>query len=591
MTVEPVATGKPASPLQDVQLYLVNSIDAAGEFKRWLGDRRRDVLGVDTETSGLHPERDDLRLVQIGDLHTGWAIPWEQWGGVALEALNSYTDPLVLHNSSFDARFLKTHAKWNPPWERIHDTLTQAHIADPGRPKGLKPLADRLIDPQATAGQKMLDKAMFDNKWDWGSVPVDFPYYWVYGALDPVLTCHVHKKLHSVVGHIPSYALELSAVRICAEMMLHGIKIDIDHCTTKSTELREWVKEMRSWVRDAYEVKNLTSNRQVIERLLQDGVPLIKKTRTGQYALDKEVLEAIAWHPLADAVGKVRRAEKTCGSYLDHMIELADEDGYVHCNINTLGAITGRMSITDPAFQTLFRNDRTVRNGVIPSEGNVLVAIDADQIEARLMAHFSNDPGLIDAFRSDEDFFCNIASMIFNDKVEKNDMRRDLTKNTVYGKCYCAGPEKMAQTAGVAPEVGYAVFDRFDHLYPGVSSYANEIINNAEMERAYGRTAYIETPYGRRIPAPPDKVYPLVNYSIQGPAAEILKRGMADIEAAGLSEYLVLPVHDELVMDVPKDLANDVLHTVEKILTNTTDYKVPLTWSGDIYEERWGPKK
>jgi len=590
LTVEPVATGKPVSPLQDVKLYFVNSIDAAMEFKRWVG-QSREVLGVDTETSGLRPDRDKLRLVQFGDLHTGWAIPWEQWGGVALEILNSYTDPLVLHNSSFDCRFLKTHAGWKVPWERIHDTLTQAHIADPSRPKGLKPLADRLVDPQATAGQKMLTKAMFDNHWNWATVPVDLPYYWLYGALDPVLTCHIHRNLYPYVGHIPAYALEMSAVRICAEMMLHGVKIDLDHCHTKTTELRKWVQEMRQWVKEHYGVNNITSNRQVIERLLEDGVQLEKRTKTGALALDKEVLETISYHPLAQAVSNVRRAEKTCGSYLENMIELADPDGYVHCNINTLGAVTSRMSITDPAFQTLFRDDKVVRQGVIPSEGNVLVAIDADQIEARLMAHFSGDQGLIDAFNSDDDFFCNIASMIFNERIEKGDMRRTLTKNTVYGKCYCAGPEKMAQTAGVAPEVGYAVFDRFDHLYPGVKAYMDTIIMNGEIERANGNQPFVETPYGRRIPAPPDKVYPLVNYSIQGPAAEILKRGMADIEAAGLSEFLVLPVHDELVLDVPKDIAKDVLRQVEGILTNTTDYSVPLTWSGDIYHERWGPKK
>lgn len=587
--IKPMAEGKPASPLQDVKLYLVNSVEAACEFKRWLGERRS-VLGVDTETSGLHPDRDRLRLVQIGDLKTGWAIPWDSWGGVALEALNSYTDPLVLHNSSFDCRFLKTHAGWEPPWERIHDTMTQAHIADPARPKGLKPLADRLVDPMATAGQKMLDKAMFDHKWDWATVPVDFPYYWLYGALDPVLTCHIHERMYPLVGHVPAYALEMAAVRICAEMMLHGVRIDVEHCTAKSKMLHDWAKDMRKWVKEEYGVSNVTSNRQVIERLLEDGVQFQKKTKTGQWALDKEVLDTLQWHPLAGAVRNVRRAEKTCSSYLDHMATEVDSNGYIHCSINTLGAITSRMSITDPAFQTLYRDDSVVRNGVIPSEGNVLIAIDADQIEARLMAHFSEDEGLIDAFHSDDDFFCNIASMIFSDTIKKGDPRRSLTKNTVYAKCYCAGPEKMAQTAGVSNEVAFAVFDRFDHLYPGVAAYANRIIGDGNEERQAGRTPYVETPYGRKIPCAKNEIYPLVNYSIQGPAAEILKRGMADIEAKGLSQYLILPVHDELVFDVPKDIANDVLRTVEGILNNTKDYRVPLTWSGEIFEERWSCK-
>ncbi len=579
------------SPLSNIKLYLVNSIDAAMDFKRWLGERR-EVLGVDTETSGLHPEKDVLRLVQIGDRDTGWAIPWDMWGGVALECLNNYTGELVLHNSSFDCRFLETHAGWKPPWERIHDTLTQAHIVDPGRPKGLKPLADRLVDPRATAGAQVLTQAMFQNNWDWGTVPIDCAAYWIYGALDPVLTCRIFEKLYPQVKGIPAYDLEMSAVRICAGMMMRGVKVDVEHCTTKSLELREWVVEARAWALAEFGIKNVTSNKQVIDILLADDVVLTKRTPNGSaLSLDKDVLESIKdKHPLASLVRKVRRAEKTCGSYLDNMAEAAAVDGYVHCNINTTGAITSRMSINDPALQTLYRDDKVVRNGFVPSTGNSFVTIDADQIEARLMAHFSGDQGLIDALHSPDDFFCTIGSEIFQDIITKADFRRSLTKNTVYGKVFCAGPETMARTAGVSDEVGYSVFNRFDYLYPGVKKYMDGIIEDGYTARAAGETPYVETPYGRRIPDLSGKIYPLVNYSIQGPAAEVLKRGMADFEAAGISDMLVLPVHDELVLDVPKEDAVEVLRKAEEILNDYTTFKVPLTWSGEIYEERWSTK-
>ena len=579
------------SPLSNIKLKLVNTIDAAMEFKRWLGERRA-VLGVDTESSGLHPEKDRLRLVQIGDRDTGWAIPWELWGGVALEALNNYTGEWVAHNASFDCRFLQIHAGWKPPWDRIHDTMTQAHIVDPGRPKGLKPLADRLVDSQATVGAQVLTQAMYDNNWDWGSVPVDTPAYWGYGALDPLLTCRIHEKMYPLVEDVPAYALEMSAVRICAGMMLRGMKVDVEHCTTKALELREWVLEARQWALDEFNIKNVTSNKQIIDRLVADGVELTKMTESGKsLSLDKDVLEAIKdRHPLANLVRKVRRAEKTCGTYLDNMVELADANGYVHAQINPLGAVTGRMSIQDPAWQTLYRDDKVVRNGVIPSEGNSLVAIDADQIEARLMAHFSGDQGLIDAFKGPDDFFCTIGSEIFQDTIKKGDFRRTLTKNTVYGKCYCAGPDKLAETAHISQETAHSVFNRFDYLYPGVKEYAEGIIRDGEAAYAAGEVPYVETPYGRRIPVFGSKIYPLVNYSVQGPAAEVLKRGMADLEAKGLSDYLVLPVHDELVLDAPKDIANDVLHEVEEILTDRTTFKVDLTWSGEIYEDRWTTK-
>lgn len=584
------------SPLENVRLELVNTIDQAFEFKRWLGERRR-VLGVDTESGGLKPERDRLRLVQFGDLNTGWAVPWELWGGVALEALTGYEGQLVMHNSSHDVRFLEQHTPWRARWEHIDDTMTKAHLVDPTRPKGLKPLMSRLVDPRAAAGQIMLDRSMSANGWTWDTVPIDHPHYWVYGALDPVGTCHIDEHLEPIMrqrGYGRAYDLEMATVRICARMMVKGVRVDLEYCRRKAEELRSWVLKARDWIKREYGITNATSNAQVIDRLLRDGVELTKRTKGGdRLALDKEVLETLD-HPLARYVLAIRRAEKICGSYLENFSEMVGPDGRVHASINPLAAHTGRMSITEPALQTLMRDDPTVRDAFIPSDGHVILTCDADQIEARLATHFSEDAGLRAAFLADGDFFCEIASQIFNEKITKADKRRQITKNTVYGKLFGAKTNTIARTAKVTPQVADMFIQMFDSRYPGINNLMAKIMTEARYRLETEGRAYVRTPLGREIPvdnrSTDTRDYALLNYLIQGHAAEILKRGLVDLDAAGVGEYLMLPVHDEVVGDVPASEAEAVRVTVERVLTDLDTYSVPLTWSAETFDESWGQK-
>lgn len=582
------------SPLRHVRIEVVDSIDQAMEFKRWLGQRRR-VLGVDTETGGFSPERDRLRLVQFGDLQTGWVVPWERWGGVVAETLTTYDGPLVMHNRPFDIRFLaKNVPEWSPPWHKIGDTMTEAHLVDPTRPKGLKALGARLVDAHAASGERMLHKAMTENRWTWDTVPINFPWYEMYAGLDPVITCHVHEHTRPVIerrGYQRALDLELTAQRVVSDMMVRGIMIDLEYCHTKSRELRNWVARAREWIKREYGVDNATSNRQVIARLQRDGVEFTKRTQSGKdWALDKEVLEALSSHPLARYVLAIRKAEKICSAYLENFEEMIGPDGRLHANINSLGAITGRMSITNPGLQTLQRDDPTVRTAFVPSPENALVTCDADQIEARLATHFSGDQGLAVAFGAEQDFFCEIASQIFGEPITKRDKRRQITKNTVYGKIYGAGAATIGRTAHVTSQVAEAFIQAFDARFPGIAQLMQTVTAEAESRlRAEGR-AYVRTPLGREIPVQGEREYALVNYLIQGHAAEVMKKGLADLVAAGVAEYLVLPVHDEVILDAPAGEAEEIARTVERTLTDVNTYSVPLTWSAEVWQSDWGAK-
>jgi DNA polymerase I len=585
-----------SGPLDHVQLKRVNTFEDAGEFMRWLGERRR-VLGVDTETGGFVPERERLRLAQFGDLDTGWAIDWERWSGLVIEALLRYDGDMVLHNSKFDSRFLMHHAagdlkKW--PWERTHDTMTMSHILNPLRSKGLKPLSAMLIDPKAAAAQRMLDDAMTKNKWTWNTVPADFPLYWIYAAMDPVLTCHIYEKFHDEIesSYQGVYDLEMGTTRVIAKMETRGAKVDLPYCHSKSAEMAEWVDSARLWMRDGYGLDNPT-DLTLLKYFQDNGIAMLPKlTKSGaRQALDKEVLESID-HPIAKTILEIRKAVKQTGTYLNNLIKFADDNGYVHPSIWTMGTRTARMSITEPALQTLPRDDPTVRTAFIPSDGRVLITCDYDQIEARLTAHFSEDRGLIEAFiRSDagEDFFCTIASSIFQREITKKDSERQLTKNTVYGKIYGAGVEKMAYTARVPVEVMQFVNTTFDNNFPGVRVMQNRI--NSQGRKF--NPPMVETPTGRHMYADDRKEYTLTNYKIQCHASEILKRKLIELDAVfgdTTGVDMILPVHDEQVFDVERSIAQDVRREIELTMADRENYLVPITASSDLLEHNWGDK-
>lgn len=577
-----------------IKLNFVESLEDVLAFKRWLGERRS-VLGVDTETTGFSPETDKIRLIQFGDTREGWALPWEDWRGVAKEVFTEYEGDFVLHNSKFDIRHIQADlglsvSQW--PWHRTHDTMGMAHILDSQRPKSLKTLASMHIDGRAASGEKTLHDGMGANGWSWETVPIDFPPYWQYGALDPVLTAFLFEKFHPEMksSYSELYDLEMGAIRVAAKMEELGVRVDLAYSEKKAKELTDYGTAVRQWLTEQWGIENPTSTA-LVRFFTSHNVPLIEKyTDSGNQAMDKHVLETTK-HPVAEAVLKMRKAEKLAGTYLENFPKFADSDGFLHPNIMTMAARTGRMSITNPALQTLPRKDPTVRDAFIPREDHSLLTIDADQIEARLTAHFSQDAGLIGAFGNDDDFFCTVASQAFGYPVVKGMQERDLIKGVVYGKVYGAAVTKMAEAAGVPVSQMEVTNAAFDTNFPGVRRMMKSIVDVGKNRKAVEGRGYVITPYGRKLACDSGKEYTLVNYLIQCHASEILKKKMVMLDAALPEEVkMILPVHDEIIFDVPTDIVEDVKREAEAVLNESSEYLVPITWSGDILHESWGEK-
>lgn len=600
----------------DVQLHLVDSIEEVMNLKRWMS-QSHPFLAVDTETEGLQWFRHHPRMLQIGDSREAWSIPWHLWGGAILEVLRDYRGDLVMHNLPFDLMMFERWAGVKLPRHRMHDTRIQAHLLEPHKPTGLKAVAERWVDREAARSQHVLREAMKLHGWGWDTVPLDFQPYWVYAGMDCILTSRVHEHHHPILRTECPNALDLEMATsfVLIDMMWRGVAVDLEYTRSKLYDFRRYVDEASTWTEREFGVK-AGSDVAVIERLQRD-IPesvyqftkLTKKTR--RLSLDRDVLEevvAATHHPLAEVVLQRRRIQRVCSAYLDKFIELS-VDGRIHPNFNPTkhkgdeedpesgyGAKTGRMSVSDPPIQQLPRksNDNPVANAVRQcvraSPGRTFVMCDFDQIEFRIYAHLCQDPGLIAAF-GEGDFFVNMAREIFNDPtIEKSDPRRQPTKNGGYAKIYGSGIAKFAKTVGTDVSNAQGFMDRMDSIYPGMNAFNHHVETVARNRERDEGVAYVRSLLTRRRYINDDgRYYALVNYLIQGMAAEVLKMKCIEMQQAGLGEYLVLLCHDETVLDAPTEQLSEIAGATQGVMEDPDLFSVALTASTD-FGPNWGSK-
>lgn len=604
-----------ATGLGDVKLHLVDNVDTAREFIAWLSERRpHNAISIDTETGenpggerkdALSPWHGQLRLVQVGDGLTGWAIPWKEWAGVFYEAMDKFDGPIVCHNIAFEARWFDIHSTWKMPWERAHDTMIMAHIIDPLGSGALKRLASLYVDGRAAAMQETLDTSLATNGWTWGTVPTNFQPYWAYGALDTVLTMRIWELFWEKCGpgqpYHRAYELEMAARKIVTRMEINGARIDLDYSKRKFDELTAYTESVKDWAKKTYNGVSITSNIQLVRLFESLGAEITSLTPSGQKSADKDQLAFLAItgnaevKNLADIALKQRKADKLANTYFANFIN-DNVNGFVHPSVKTLGARTSRMSIQNPALQTLPKGDATVRTAFIPKDkDHVIITSDLDQVEFRMFASLSQDPNLITLFnRADatgSDPFTEIGREIYGDPtMQRSDKRRNLIKGTVYGRLYGAGVAKQALTAGVAEPQMRQTSDAFDLRFPGMALFQRQI-EDAGMRRlrAEGQ-GYVYTWTGRRLPCDEDRAYTLVNYLIQGGAAEVFKANLIKLDQADLTELLIVPVHDEIVLNAPREDAQEIMKVVKECMTTRDGWDVPLTAGIDGPMETWGDK-
>jgi DNA polymerase I len=572
--------------LKSIKLTDVQSLDELWEFQRWLGERRK-ILGVDIETGGLS-FNDRIRTCQFGDSRQGFCLAYEDWRGAIAETLARYEGPLVGHNIKFDYGRL-SHNGIKVPWARSHDTMFMCHLNDSLGPKSLKPAARLHIGPLAGAGQNALKKRMAENKWTWNTIPVHDPLYTGYGMIDTCITAMLAEELWPKVQYArEAYDLEMAVSRVLSDMELRGLRVDLDYVRSLRTELLD---EIDSLERELGGV-NFNASGQILAALMEQGAVFTKRTEKGQLSTDDEVMSDMEEQGFAMA-GLIRTARgdyKVVNSYIKNWLN-EEMDGFLHPSINQIAARTSRMSVTNPAMQTLHKSKR-VRRSFIPRDGNSLVLIDYMNQEVRLAGHFSGDEAIIKAFAEGRDLHSETAKRIYGTEECSHDSHlkckhRSVGKTGFLGKLYGSGVNTFADTVGMSKAQATEIHSALAQLYPGLEKTMARVTTAVQQRgRDSGGNGYVVTVDGRHIMIPANQGYKGLNGLIQGSAATILKRAIIDIDLAGYGETMLLPVHDELVFDVPKQDLDDVVPELSRIMTRN-DFRIPLTVDPTVVSD-WG---
>jgi DNA polymerase-1 len=600
--------------LQGVKLHLVESIDDVRKCMEWLEGLTCERIGFDTEGTGLSPELDSVRLVQFGDAFTGWAIEIERWYGLIEEIVSRWQrrGRFVAHNARYDVAMLRKHGI-RVPIHLVDDTMMLAHIVNPTISVGLKQQCARHIDPVAAAMQQQLDEVMHSGGYTWATIPVaptgPCKVYWLYAALDPVLTVRLWEHHWPEVERTAprAYDIELAVGWIADRMERRGVLIDREYTAEKRGEFADLYADLAKRGLDEFGV-SLGSADQIVDVLVRDKVNLWKRTDGGSWSLDKFALEGIR-HPLVQLLQQYKRVEKLDSTYLRRFLEYSEHDGRLHPSINTLGfkeqdtgafgVVTGRMSMSKPNLQQLPRVDEddplsiVVRNCVVSSPDTTFVMFDFDQVELRIMAHLTQDPGLFEAFAQPGDFFTYMTRKVYSDdSIVKKDPRRSNVKSYVYASNYGSGNDRLARTTHQPLAVIEKLAADYKKVYAEVPKHQRTVQEVAARRHRAEGLAYVTSPMtGRRFIADdPNKLYPLVNYQIQGLAAEIMKTKLLELDAAGLGDYLVLAVHDEAIAEIPDEQVHDAISTMNEVMNDDTLLSLPLT-SGGATGKRWAEKQ
>jgi len=474
-----------------------------------------------------------------------------------------------------------------------HDTLLQSYVLEAHRQHSLSSLADRHL------GRKGLDYEDLCGKGA-KQIPfsqVDIERAALYSGEDSEMTLQVHQVLYPRIAANPGLkfvyeSIEMPTSAALGRVERHGVLIDSARLAEQSRVLAE---RMLALENEAYEIAgqpfNLGSPKQIGEILFNKlGLPVSKKTASGAPSTDESVLEKLALdYPLPAKLLEHRGLSKLKGTYTDKLPQMINPDtGRVHTHYAQAVAITGRLSSNDPNLQNIpirTPEGRRVREAFVAPPGHVIVSADYSQIELRLMAHISQDPGLLRAFNDGMDVHRATAAEVFNLASEEvTGEQRRYAKTINFGLIYGMGAFGLSQSLGIEQKAAKDYIDRYFSRFAGVKRYMDETKADAAEK------GYVETLFGRRIELPEIRGGngPLragaerqaINAPMQGTAADLIKLAMLAVQKAlddhGKSTRMVMQVHDELVFEVPEAEVEWVKAEIPKLMGGVAQLSVPL---------------
>lgn len=379
---------------------------------------------------------------------------------------------------------------------------------------------------------------------------------------------------------------ELPLVGVLARMEAAGILVDRPYLEEMAAEMRSELTELEHSIHElAGEPFNVNSTDQLATILFDKlGLPVIKKTRGGKPSTDASVLEKLD-HPMVQRLLRYREVEKLRGTYVDGYLPLIADDGRIHTTFNQMAAATGRLSSEEPNLQNIpvrSETGRTIRRAFIAPEGATFVVADYSQIELRVMAHLSKDPGLVESFRQGLDIHTATGARVFGvtPDLVSGEMRR-MAKVINFGLLYGMESFGLAQRLGSSRDEAKAHMEAYFSQFPDVKEFLDGVVGDAR------RSGYTSTLFGRRryLPELKSDQYQIrqmgermaLNAPIQGTAADIIKKAMIDLEPRlGDRARLLLQIHDELVVECPLSAIDDVQAAMREVMEHVVELEVPL---------------
>ncbi len=551
-------------------------------------------LSVDTETTSKNPMEADLVGISLCfDKKSSYYIPLaHRYIGAPKqldmkEALNLLSpilsDPKVKkvgQNIKYDYIVLKKYGIEISPIS--FDTMVASYVINPSRKAhnldaiSMGYLGHRTITYKDVAGSGK-GQLTFDM--------VDIDTASRYSAEDSFVVFNLMPILKEKLIELSTdklfYDVEVPLIKILADMEICGVRVDEKLLAVLSAEFRSKISELEKKITDlAGEIFNINSTQQLAKVLFEKmRIPVIKKTKTG-YSTDNDVLTTLSGeYPIAADVLEYRSLAKLKSTYVDSLPKLINKKtGRIHTSYNQTVTATGRLSSSDPNLQNIpirTSEGRRIREAFIPDEGHIFISSDYSQIELRLLAHFSKDPALIEAFARGEDIHQSTASLIFG--VGPNDVTPEMrrkAKTINFGIIYGISAHGLSQQLGIPHAEAQKFIDSYFEKFSGVRKYFDDVMKRAEAD------GFVTTIMDRRRYLPELKSTDrniksfaqrmAINTPVQGSAADIIKIAMINLNrrlvAEGLKARMILQVHDELVIEAPQDEVEKVRQaTIEEM--------------------------
>ncbi|MBV9788324.1 MAG: DNA polymerase I, partial [Chloroflexi bacterium] len=424
-----------------------------------------------------------------------------------------------------------------------------------------------------------------------------------YAAADADMTLRIRDRLDQELDQYPAIrkifeTIEMPLVPVLTDMEWQGIKVDVKVLHQLSSNMQRRIEELENKIYELAGGKfNIGSGQQLNRVLFEElKVPTsgLSKTKTGLYSVTAEVLERLSGHhDIITLIQEYRQLTKLKSTYLDALPDLVDKNQRVHTSYNQIGSSTGRLSSTAPNLQNIpvrTEQGREIRRAFIAEDGCYLLSADYSQIELRLLAHTTQDPGLLEAFREGRDIHAATAARLFGvpmDTVTKN--QRRIAKTTVFGTIYGISAFGLAARTDLNREQSQQLIDGLFATYPGIKRVFDETLQ-------FGREqGYVETLFGRRryfgrgsdnaltIKGPRKQAAEreAINAPLQGTSADLIKMAMIrlfdELRKRGFAAKMLLQVHDELLLEVPDDELDEVKQLVREIMEGVyPELSVPL---------------